>query len=39
MHIYETDGAKIYAESFATIRAEASTWPGSTATRNPWWCG
>lgn len=23
MHIYETDGAKIYAESFATIRAEA----------------
>jgi len=22
-HIYETDGAKIYAESFATIRAEA----------------
>ena len=24
LHTYETDGAKIYAESFATIRAEAS---------------
>ena len=23
-HTYETDGAKIYAESFATIRAEAA---------------
>ena len=24
LHTYETDGAKIYAESFATIRAEAN---------------
>ena len=36
-HAYETDGAAIYRQSFATIRAEADL-ARFSPTRSRWWC-